>query len=301
MPCVLDGLMIEPEVSVPIASIASAAAPARAGARRRAARVLVGVDRVDHLAGEVAEAGRLAAEAVRELGQAELAEDDDAVRAQLLDDAGVGRRERVRAASSCRPRCTSASRRSGPSAGSAGRRRARAACSAARRASDAAASCSAFGLTGVTAFNPGPRLFSASMRCMYASTSSTEVSWPFAIICSACGPVSVSRSSGAASAPVAISAPAASSSAMPSSRLSGVRPARVAVLRASPFGSFRAVVRIISPSCRLEAGHVPGARGRSRCRDRRCSIPRNADGGGERPRRKRDAPGAPAHRVCFSR
>ena len=87
--------MIEPEVSVPIVSVDSAAAPAAPEPEEEPRRVLVGVDRVEHLAGQVAEARRLVAEEVRVLGQAELAEDHDAVLAQLLGHAGVDRRERV--------------------------------------------------------------------------------------------------------------------------------------------------------------------------------------------------------------
>ena len=87
--------MIEPDVSVPIDEHRQRRGAGRARARRRAARVLVGVERVDDLAGEVREARRLVAEAVGVLRQAELAEDHDAVFTQLLRDAGVGRRERL--------------------------------------------------------------------------------------------------------------------------------------------------------------------------------------------------------------
>ena len=67
-----------------------------------------------------------------------------------------------------------------------------------RSLSSAAASLSAFWLSCVTAFRPGPRLFSAAIRAMYWRVSSTDVSSPRAIIAVAVGPSSVSRSSGSA-------------------------------------------------------------------------------------------------------
>ena len=85
----VDGLMIEPPVSVPIVSVDEPGGLGRARARRGAARARGGVVRVQHLAGQVAEARRLAAEAVRPLGQTELAEDHDAVCAQVARHAGV--------------------------------------------------------------------------------------------------------------------------------------------------------------------------------------------------------------------
>ena len=87
--------MIEPDVSVPTISVRQRGGARGAGAGRGARRVLVGVDAVEHLAGEVREARRLAAEVVRVLGQAELAEDHDTALAQLLGHAGVDRREGV--------------------------------------------------------------------------------------------------------------------------------------------------------------------------------------------------------------
>ena len=80
---------------MPTISIDSAAALGGPAARRRTARVLVGVEAVEHLAGEVGEARGLAAEVVGVLGQAELAEDHDAVLTQLLRHAGIDRREGV--------------------------------------------------------------------------------------------------------------------------------------------------------------------------------------------------------------
>ena len=52
----------------------------------------------------------------------------------------------------------------------------------------------------MTAFRPGPRLFSAAIRAMYWRVSSTDVSSPRAIIPVAVGPSRVSRSSGSAAA-----------------------------------------------------------------------------------------------------
>src|SRR3954469_1362666 len=65
----------------------------------------------------------------------------------------------------------------------------------ARSLSSSAASLSASLLSCVTAFRPGPRLFSAAIRAMYARVSCTDVSSPSSIIRSAVGPSSVSRSS----------------------------------------------------------------------------------------------------------
>src|SRR4051794_5042523 len=75
-----------------------------------------------------------------------------------------------------------------------------------RSLSSSAASCNACEFSCVTAFRPGPRLFRAAMRAMYARVSSTEVSLPSSIIFSAVGPSSVSRLSSAACAGAAHSA-----------------------------------------------------------------------------------------------
>jgi hypothetical protein len=82
----LVGICLDPtgtKPGLPAARIAPSSRPAAGrsgrdagGGRPAAAR---GIDRVDHLAGEVAEAGRFGGEVVGELGEAELAEDDDAV------------------------------------------------------------------------------------------------------------------------------------------------------------------------------------------------------------------------------
>ena len=71
-------------------------------------------------------------------------------------------------------------------------------CPSRRSLSSSAASCNASWLSCVTAFNPGPRLFNAAMRAMYWRVSSTDVSSPRAIMPVAVGPSSVSRFSGSA-------------------------------------------------------------------------------------------------------
>src|SRR3954452_24829347 len=69
-----------------------------------------------------------------------------------------------------------------------------------RSLSSSAASLSACWLSWVTALRPGPLLFSAAIRAMYARVSSTDVSLPSSISLTADGPSSVSRFTSAACA-----------------------------------------------------------------------------------------------------
>ena len=142
----------------------------RSARRRRATWALVGVLDVEHLAGEVAEARRLAAEVVRELGEPNLAEDDHATRTQLLGHAGVlsgigvAQREIARRrvhALDVDQVLTDRQTVRGTADVTVG-----------TLLVEQRSSLSACLLSWVTALRPGPRfLFSAAMRVMYARVS----------------------------------------------------------------------------------------------------------------------------------
>ena len=152
-----DGLMIEPDVSVPTVSIDSAAAPAVPEPDDEPLGFWSASRPWRTWPVRLREARRLVAEAVGVLRQAELAEDHDAARAQLLRDAGVVLRERVAqrvvAVDVYMPFTSirSLSRTGRPCAGPR-------TCPSARSLSSSAASFSASLLSCVTALRPGAAL-----------------------------------------------------------------------------------------------------------------------------------------------
>ena len=90
MPWCADGLMIEPDVSVPIVTVASAAAAAVADPDDEPLGLRSASRRASDLAAEAGVAARVRVrDEVRELAQVRLAEDHGASREQARGDRGV--------------------------------------------------------------------------------------------------------------------------------------------------------------------------------------------------------------------
>src|SRR3954471_9534528 len=135
-----------------------------------------------------------------------------------------------------------------------------------RSLSSSAASCSAVGFSCDTALRPGPLLFRAAMRAMYARVSSTDVSLPSSINLTAAGPSSVSRSRSAADAGAAVrprTHVTASSRAAARARFMAGRVAALLALHIGPdvgFDPDRQALSNLSVARWFSRGGAPGIR-----------------------------------------